>query len=100
LSFKIRQPPKAVLIAPVGSVTSPVGFSWNQVSAALWYRLLVKRGSNVVFDQWFLTNELCSAGTCAAPALSLAPANYNWKIETSLDASSGTWSDKTSFTVS
>jgi hypothetical protein len=102
MTFRTRQPPKAVLVSPSGSAVNPVTFTWNQVNAALWFRVQVRSSKTVVFDQWFIRDDACSAGTCSVTptALSLPPATYNWRVQTSLDASSGTWSDRVYFTIS
>src|SRR5262249_54304617 len=97
-------PPAATLVSPSGAIgtTNPT-YTWNAVSAATWYYLLVNDGvAAPKITQWFTAAGAgCGAGTgtCSAtPSTSVTGAGQ-WWIRTWNPAGDGPLSAPLSFTA-
>jgi hypothetical protein len=88
-------PAKAELIAPVGTIasTNPT-FQWNAAQNADWYRVVLHKGSVVVFDnQWTQDTSLPAPFTLSA-------GNYGWWVGTWNSVTGKTeWSDGMIFEI-
>jgi hypothetical protein len=78
-------PAAATPVAPNDNIgtTNPT-YTWNTVSAATWYNLLVKRGSTIVVQTWYDAAAVCGASTCSAtPAATLTGGvQHTWSVQT------------------
>ena len=99
-------PPAApTLVSPTGTITTATpGFTWNAVSNAATYRLVVRNASSVaVIDSTVSpTAAACptNTGMCSlSPGTSLSNGGYTWTVAATNTAGTGT-SATGSFTVS
>ena len=110
--FTVSLPPPPALTAP--TLVSPVGYatvstaqpiySWQPVSGAEDYYLIVWSGEAQVVGVWYTTAEAgCASGTgtCAAtPAQTLTPGQKRWEVKAwSTALGHGPWSADGWFTV-
>lgn len=85
---------RPVLVSPSGSISNRVpSFSWNAVSGAFWYRVVVESGSARVIDQWVQDTDYMATNR-------LVTGDYRWWIAAFDGASRRTaWSDPLNFTI-
>jgi hypothetical protein len=95
----------ATPISPSGTttdITKPT-YTWQAVSGAMWYQLLVTDSTGIKILQWYSASAAgCASGTgnCSVtPATALAVGAAEWKIQTYGNCGFGPWSDPMSFTV-
>lgn len=98
MSFSIPSGPRPGGLTPSGDTVlfqNQVTLGWNPQSGASWYQVVVRKGTEVRFDQWF------QATTVAHWDLLLDSGDYNWTVR-SWGASSGMsdWSATATFSVS
>lgn len=108
MNFTIVSPPlppgRAVPVSPSGSLSAgqatPI-FAWAGVYEASGYRLLIqKMDGSPVFDQWMGSDEVCTGINCqVTPALSLAPGEYQWSMQTRNDGGNGPESKPLKFII-
>jgi len=93
-------PAAAVLVSPNGDITSNrASYTWNKVSTATYYYLLVDGPSGALIRQWYTSAQAaCGASTCSVtPNVTLASGTYTWKIQTWSPVGFGDWSAPMSF---
>ena len=85
-------PGKATQIAPSGEVTATrrPTFSWQAVSDATWYRILIHRDGKQVASDW-------TQATSWTPDFDLACASYTWWVMTWNQSGDGRWSNGLDF---
>jgi hypothetical protein len=92
-------PPAAPVLTAPGDASSSTdetpSFSWNAVSGAATYRVLLRKGTDVVLDRSGLT-----ALTFTVPAGLLTAGTYSWTVmATGLGGTSGPQAKSFTFTV-
>jgi hypothetical protein len=95
-------PGPASLVSPSGTIsdTTPT-YTWNRVSSASWYYLLVNGPSGNVIKQWYQASAVCSNNTCSlTPAKNLSSGAHSWWIRTWNSDGYGPWSRGLNFNVS
>jgi hypothetical protein len=98
-------PGTAILISPKGpDISTTPTYTWNAVSSATHYLLLVKDYSTFPrIQSWYTAAEAgCASGTgtCSVkPSVTLLPGRAQWWIETYNSNGYGPWSDELAFTV-
>jgi carboxypeptidase T len=95
-------PAPTTLISPSGpnTETTPT-YTWEVVSAATKYRLVVKGPLGTVIKRTYKASNVCdgSAGTCAVtPPTELGEGEHTWRVKT-INSYGSTWSDWMDFTV-
>ena len=91
----------ATLVSPTGNITvyTPT-YRWNDVTGVTWYYLWVNGPSGNVFNQWYKSTDICSAGTCAVPSsITLGAGNFTWWVQTWNSTGYGPCSNPLSFST-
>jgi len=105
LSFTVKCLDAPTLVSPSGiSVpTSTPTYTWNAVSGAIYYQLVVTDPTGTKVQQWYTaaaTGCPAGTGTCSVtPATALAVGAYEWKVQTYGNCGYDLWSSPASFTV-
>jgi len=100
--FKCLDPP--TLVSPSGEITDTTPtYTWNAVSGATWYQLVVTDSTGTKIQQWYtVASAGCPSGTGACsvtPATALAAGAYQWKVQTYGNCGFGSWSSGMNFTI-
>jgi hypothetical protein len=100
----ILPPPAAFLIAPTGASDNTPTYTWQAVSTATDYQLVVKNAhGQVILNQRYTAAEAhCGSGTgtCSTtPTLELADGAYQWQIQPINSSGNGPWSTAMTFSV-
>ena len=92
-------PDSATLVSPSSDVTSAKPtYTWNKVSAATYYYMILEGGSGPIYQQWYSSSSACNTSTCSAtPNMSLANGAYTWRVQTWGPAGYGGWSAPMAF---
>jgi hypothetical protein len=106
-SFKsIKPPPAAILKSPTGTISDNTPtYTWQSVSTATHYHLVVKNASGnvVLINKLYATTDTqCASGTgtCSiTPNVELTDGGYKWSIKTSNQSGDGPLSNTMTFTV-
>lgn len=108
LDFTVSAPPNppgaATPVSPSGSLPNKLNtpiFAWSGVHEASAYRLAIRRADGTpIFEQWAGADEACSGIKCqVTPALSLAPGEYQWLVQTRNDGGNGPESNPLIFSI-
>ncbi|MBC8171618.1 MAG: hypothetical protein H7X77_08090 [Anaerolineae bacterium] len=81
--FAVEFPGVPLLISPedTSQVVSPLPLTWNAVSAANEYRVLIKTVSGKIKTGWLTTADICSEGVCSYVTTTLNIGDYTWKVQ-------------------
>jgi len=98
------QPPvTATLSLPIGVSNNNNSFTWNTVTSATDYRLMVvdSTGNRLIDEVYTASLTSCTTGTSCSitPATSLFTGNYWWSIQAKNSIGWGSWSTFIQFTV-
>ncbi len=66
-------PPQPSVFTPINPVSNkvvittaeyPRNFQWESVPAAEWYHIIIVKGQEVQFNQWYQASNVCDDGVC------------------------------------
>jgi hypothetical protein len=94
-------PGQAINLLPntaIGSNYTP-NYTWDKVTSAVWYHLVVTSPGGTVLDQWYQASIICPTATCTVASPTLGGGNYVWYVQTWNSAGYGPWSAATAFST-
>ena len=102
-TFAVGQAPGTpALTAPSGyGATSPVTFTWGEVSTAAQYYLWVNDGAGQpIVQSYHSSATVCAAGVCSVtPVINLGQGSYTWWVQASNAVGPGPWSAALNFAI-
>ena len=92
-------PSAPVPIGPSGTTVAQPILSWNEVSNASGYEVVVQNTAGVAFHQ-VLTTSTCFGGICSAqPPGAIPPGTYNWFVKALNSFGASAWSAGRTITI-